>query len=60
MSSPLDPLWSVRIDPVSPSRRVTRRSDREDDGGGRKHSDETPEEQEAPDDDDGLHIDVLA
>jgi hypothetical protein len=60
MSSPLDPVWSVRVEPVTPPKRVTRRSDREDDGRGREHSDETPEEQEAPDDDDGLHIDVLA
>jgi hypothetical protein len=60
MSSPLDPVWSVRVEPVTQSRRLTRRTDREDDGKERKHSDETPDEQGASEDDDGLHIDVLA
>ncbi len=60
MSSPLDPVWSVRIEPVTQPRRVLRRPDREDDGKERKHSDETPDDQGASDEDDGLHVDVLA
>jgi hypothetical protein len=60
MSSPLDPVWSVRIEPVTPSRRVTRRPDGSKDGQGREHSEESADENEETDDDDGLHIDVLA
>jgi hypothetical protein len=60
MSSPLDPVWSVRIEPVTPPKRVTRRPDREDDGRHREHSDEEPQDQPDPEDDGGLHIDVLA
>jgi hypothetical protein len=60
MSSPLDPVWSVRIEPVSAPKRVTRRADKEDDGQHREHSDETSEDREENEEDDGLHIDVLA
>jgi hypothetical protein len=60
MTSPLDPVWSLRIDPVTPPKRVLRRPDKEDKGNGREHSDETADEFEDPEDDGGLHIDVLA
>jgi hypothetical protein len=60
MSSPLDPVWSARIEPVTAARRVARRPDKKDDGQHRQHSDEAPEERKEPEDDDGLHIDVLA
>ena len=60
MSSPLDPVWSARIEPVNPTKRVTRHPDKDDQGQHREHSDETPEDRDELEDDDGLHVDVLA
>jgi hypothetical protein len=60
MSSPLDPVWSARIEPVTASKRLTRRPDKDDEGQHREHSDEESEDRDEPADDDGLHVDVLA
>jgi hypothetical protein len=60
MSSPLDPVWSARIEPVTASKRITRRPDKDDEGQHREHSDEESEDRDEPEDDDGLHVDVLA
>jgi hypothetical protein len=60
MSSPLDPVWSARIEPVTATKRIIRRPDKDDEGQHREHSDETPEDRDEAEDDDGLHVDVLA
>jgi hypothetical protein len=60
MSSPLDPVWSARIEPVTASKRITRRPDKDDEGQHREHSDEESEDRDEPEGDDGLHVDVLA
>ena len=60
MSSPLDPVWSARIEPVNASKRVTRRPDKDDEGQHRQHSYEPSEDRDELEDDDGLHVDVLA
>jgi hypothetical protein len=59
LSSPLDPVWAPRIDPVTASPRVNRRRDKKDEQEGRKHSDEPTPDEEEPEDG-GPHIDVLA
>ena len=59
MTSPLDPIWIGRVEPVSAPIPIRRRRDRRDEPDGGPFPDEAAEEGDEPDDD-GAHVDVLA
>jgi len=59
MTSPLDPIWIGRVEPVTPPVLIKRRRDRRDEPEGGPFPEEADDEGDEPDDG-GAHIDVLA
>jgi hypothetical protein len=62
VTTPLEPIRGVRIEPPTPARRVERLQRDQQRGGGGSQWESPPEQNDEPetDEDTGLHIDVLA